>query len=222
MRGLLLGVAALPLIGTVVIGAGSASVHAQGVSAARDATQPNPRVVNGSGARVFRVNLPRDSPLVVGAGHSGSSNFAVTIVGNGNRELLINEIGRFGGEVAWADAESGRYRVAVEADGRWTLVFVQPTPRAGAKLLPGTISGHGHRVIQFRTKRDLEPVFTGSHRGQSNFAVHVIGIGSLSGSYLIFNEIGNYNGQELVDKMPRGPYLLAVVADGNWSIRVTP
>ena len=66
----------------------------------------------------------------------------------------------------------------------------------------------------------MQPIVTGIHRGQSNFIVHLVGL-SFSGEEFLFNEIGNYRGQTLIDDMPRGNYLLAVQADGLWSIRFT-
>jgi hypothetical protein len=73
-------------------------------------------------------------------------------------------------------------------------------------------------VIQFRTSRDLQPIVTARHSGESNFVVRLIGYGNLAGGNLLFNEIGNYRGQTLVDDMPRGFYLLAIEADGSWSV----
>ena len=67
----------------------------------------------------------------------------------------------------------------------------------------------------------MQPVVSATHRGQSNFIVRLIGIGSVSGIEYVFNEIGNYRGQTLIDTMPRGNYLLAVEADGYWTIRFT-
>ena len=46
----------------------------------------------------------------------------------------------------------------------------------------------------------------------------MIGIGSLTGSELLANEIGDFDGETLVREMPAGFYLLAVVADGTWKV----
>jgi len=65
-------------------------------------------------------------------------------------------------------------------------------------------------------------VVTATHRGQSNFAVYLIGYGDTTGETLLFNEIGNFNGQTLVEHMPAGSYLLHVEPTAVWSIRFAP
>jgi len=52
--------------------------------------------------------------------------------------------------------------------------------------------------------------------------VEAIGYGDVEGSILLFNEIGNFQGETLAEEMPAGDYLLAVQADGPWTIRFTP
>jgi hypothetical protein len=165
--------------------------------------------------------MVRNGPLIVTAQHTGSSNFAINLVGGGSNDLLVNEIGRYYGQVAVESVSKGRYRVAIDADGRWVLTFTQPIPSARlARPMPGRYSGHGARVVRLRSTRDLQPVVTATHRGQSNFAVNLIGYGNTSGNELLFNEIGNYHGQTLVDDVPQGHYLLAVEADGTWTISI--
>jgi hypothetical protein len=100
--------------------------------------------------------------------------------------------------------------------------FTQPVPTGRAKPVPGTIRGRGADVVPIQAAQDLQPVVTGRHRGESNFAVTLIGYGDTSGSNLLFNEIGNFQGETLVDEMPEGSYLLEVAADGPWTIRFTP
>lgn len=178
-----------------------------------------PRVLRGRGARVVSVTVAADSPLVVAGAHSGSSNFIVELVSPETGSInLFNEIGRYSGETAVEDAAAGRYRVKVDADGSWTLTFTQPVPTPKAKSIPGTIKGRGAMVIQIRTEEDLQPIIRARHRGQSNFIVDVIGYGGLTGSENLFNEIGNFSGETLLEEMPAGPYLLHVQADGPWTL----
>src|SRR5690242_1464946 len=96
---------------------GNAATPVTRSAAARAVGQPWPRTFSGSGSRVLRPLLGRKAPLVVRATHDGSANFVIKVVGNGANELLVNEIGRYSGQTVWADAHSGRYRIAVEADG---------------------------------------------------------------------------------------------------------
>jgi hypothetical protein len=183
---------------------------------------PKPVILRGQGARVETFNIARDSPLVVTAVHRGAANFILELVGSGDSQLLVNTIGNYSGAVAYADAAAGRYRMKVEADGAWTIWLTQPVPSASAKLIPGTVSGRGPTVIRIRTEEDLQPIADVTHRGQANFIVELIGYGDNTGSQLLINQIGNYSGQTLVDDMPKGGYLLAVQADGLWSVRFTP
>jgi hypothetical protein len=179
--------------------------------------------ISGHGSRVVTIRLARNSPLVVTAFHNGQSNFIVQLVGGGTDEGLFNEIGRYSGQTAVADIQAGRYRVAIQADGSWTLGFAQPSPPRAARLIPGAITGNGARVVAIRSTRSMRPIVTATHRGKSNFIVGLIGYGTTTGEANLFNEIGNYRGQTLMSSnLPRGPYLLYVHADGAWTIRFTP
>jgi hypothetical protein len=184
-----------------------------------------PPLLSGSGSLVLSVRIPRASALVVTGHYTGSSNFIVHLVGQGADEGLFNVIGAYTGQTAVTDLRPGRYRVAVQGEGgRWSLKFAQPTPCSCAITVPRTLKGYGSRVIQIRTKRSMQPVFTARYGGKENFIVHVLGFGDTSGFMSVFNEIGPYKGQALADsKMPRGHYLLEVQADaGNWSIAIAP
>jgi hypothetical protein len=208
-----------------------AALERQGESPADEqaAAPPRPqappvRVLTGFGSRVRTVRLSADSPLVVTGSHQGQSNFIVDLVGRGQTsgsENLFNEIGNFSGQTAVEEAASGRYRVKVQADGPWTLRFAQPVPSPGAKKLPGTLRGNGAKVRAVSTTEDLQPVITGTHRGEANFIVDIIGYGDTSGSENLFNEIGRFNGETLLEEMPQGDYLVHVQADGPWTLRFT-
>jgi hypothetical protein len=181
---------------------------------------PKPIVKRGSGSSVESVRLTEDSPLVVTGEHNGSANFIVELRGRGGADYLIfNEIGSYRGQFAVGDILAGRYRAAVDADGSWTLRFEQPVPSARAQAIPGRITGRGARVVPIRSSADLEPIVTARHRGEANFIVEVIGYGDVTGTILLFNEIGQFKGETLADPMPAGDYLLAVQADGAWTLR---
>jgi hypothetical protein len=175
---------------------------------------------------VLSIRLAADSPLVVTGSHTGSSNFIVDLVGRGPNadtdDNLFNEIGRFFGQTAVSDASSGPYRVSVEADGSWVLRFQQPVSTGNERHILGTVTGRGARVIPVRADHDIQPVATATHRGQANFIVDLIGYGDTSGDDNLFNEIGNFHGQTLVEDLPTGSYLLYVQADGAWTIRFSP
>jgi hypothetical protein len=157
--------------------------------------------------------------------YTGQDNFIVDLVGQGDDNNLFNVIGRYSGQSAVEELHAGKYRVSVRADGgSWSLKFSQPTACTCAIRIPATVHGYGSRVVQIRTTRAMQPVFTASYGGQDNFIVDVVGVGDTSGSMNVYNEIGPYHGQALADEqLPKGHYLLSVQADGgSWSIRITP
>jgi hypothetical protein len=160
----------------------------------------------------------------VGGQHSGTGNFIVRIVPPGESfgELVFNEIGAYQGERAWHDPgagpHAGPHKVAVEANGAWSLVITQPVPTTDAITVPATISGAGDRVFAIHAPTSMQATVTGSDTGSSNFIAHLYGYGPTAGEWeLVFNEIGPYQGQKLVS-IPAGPYLLPVESNGSWSI----
>jgi hypothetical protein len=185
---------------------------------------PKPIVIRGHGKVVKSIRLKTDTPVVVTGSHNGQANFIVDLVGQGAHEFLFNEIGRYRGQAAIEEQlNSGKYRVAIDADGDWTLKFEQPVPKGDAKRLPGTLKGKGAHVVPVHTDDPMQPVVRGAHRGQANFIVDVIGYGDLSGVVNLFNEIGRFSGEVLADEeLPAGDYLVYVQADGAWTLRFTP
>jgi len=158
--------------------------------------------------------------VVVSGEHNGSSNFIVRLVGPSDTfgQLLFNEIGGYQGETAWPDAKAISYKLAVQADGAWSIRLTQPVPTPDAIPIPGTVQGQGDKVVAIRATSTMQATVTGSNTGSSNFIVRMYGYGSTAGYWqLVFNEIGPYQGQRLVS-IPAGPYLLHVLSNGNWSI----
>jgi hypothetical protein len=194
-----------------------------------ESARPQPKapasvVLQGQGKDVTSVRLMTNTPVVVTASHTGQSNFIVDLVGHGANENLFNEIGNYDGQAAIeSELRPGKYRVAVDADGTWKLKFEQPVPKPSAKPIPGKLEGHGARVIPVKSDSDMQPVVQGTHKGQANFIVDVIGYGDLSGSFNLFNEIGHFKGEVLADEeMPAGDYLVWIQADGAWTLKFSP
>jgi hypothetical protein len=176
------------------------------------------RVVRGTGKRVVSVNIARRDPIVVTGVHTGSRNFIVSMVKGSAKAYVFNEIGRYNGQALVHEGAPGRWRVVVDADGAWTLKFAQGL--APARTLPTLLTGTGSRVVAVRVARDLQPVVTGSHRGQRNFLVGVTGYGTDDGYRdFVFNEIGRFRGETLIDDLPAGRYYVDVNADGAWTVR---
>jgi len=169
---------------------------------------------------VKKITLQSDTPLVATATHKGEANFIVDLIPGGIN--LFNEIGLFSGQAAVSDIRAGAYRVEIEADGVWTLKLTQPVPKATDSNLIGQFTGKGAKVLAVRTDSDIQPTVKARHRGESNFVVDLIGFGELSGDTNIFNEIGRFSGETVVDEvLPGGGYLLYVQADGNWTLDFT-
>jgi hypothetical protein len=75
-----------------------------------------PGTTSGKGAAVLRVT-GATGLTTVNVTHGGSHNFAVWAYGEDN-DLLINEIGRYSGEVL---LPAGTVLLDIEADGAWTI-----------------------------------------------------------------------------------------------------
>ncbi|MEV7971272.1 hypothetical protein AB0O34_35555 [Sphaerisporangium sp. NPDC088356] len=76
--------------------------------------------LTGRGHDVVRVDPPITGLVSVRVRHAGTSNFAVYAYhgDNDEKELLINEIGHYNGEVLMPD---DTFLLVVEADGAWTM-----------------------------------------------------------------------------------------------------
>lgn len=203
----------------------SNSANNSATSTATVVGEPPPIVFSGSGSRVHDVTLTIDSPAVVSGTHTGTSNFIVKLVAPQDTfgDLLFNEIGSFAGETVSDKNTPGPYKLEVQADGAWTIRITQPLPNDAAATIPSTFQGTGQKVIPILVPQDMQPTVTGSHNGTSNFIVLLNGYGDSKGyASLLFNEIGQFQGQRLIASLPANPYLLEVDADGVWSLTFAP
>jgi hypothetical protein len=191
--------------------------------------QPSPRTVTGVGQLVKTLRLRATGALLVKGTHQGSSNFIVDLVPRGGDEFdshnLYNEIGSYSGQTVIAYAGKGRYRVKVNADGPWKLSFSQPSPPQNARsITKGTIRGTGAKVVKVHADDDMQLLVNATHRGESNFIAELVPYGpdagdAFLGTQSLFNEIGNFKGESLVEQLGYGDYLLHVQADGAWTFK---
>jgi hypothetical protein len=72
---------------------------------------------SGGNPTVLRLETVA-TPVRATVTHGGRSNFVVVAYGERRQDLLVNEIGRYAGEVL---LPAGTVAVAIEADGPWTL-----------------------------------------------------------------------------------------------------
>jgi len=83
---------------------------------------------------------------------------------------------------------------------------------------PQKLTGSGMKVTSLNVARESPVVIKGTHRGESNFIVDVLG-----GDYPdnAFNEIGNYSGATVLTGLSVGKHRVKVNADGPWTLTVT-
>ncbi len=171
-------------------------------------------VVEESGSGDSIVAVPEGiTAALVTATHTGSRNFVIQSLDANNevRDLLVNEIGPYSGTVdfgvtGWSDAPS---MLQIKADGAWTITLspVGTAPAPGADL-----SGTGDSILRYEGAAGIATV---NHAGESNFVIHFTDGTSPD---LLVNEIGAYSGEIPIKS---GPALIAVKADGDWTITIT-
>jgi len=141
--------------------------------------------------------------------YSGSRNFIVKLYDSSGTTLLVNEIGKFSGEVpVWGN---GPFMMEIQANGSWTVNF-EPI----IKTYSSSFSGSGY-VVSGYFEVPSEKVWIFEHSGNSNFIVYMHTEG---GSDLVVNKIGRVN-DVLVLQIPDDATICIweVRADGEWSIK---
>lgn len=175
-------------------------------------TVPEDKAYEGSGDKVLAIELPggADSAAVATISYSGKRNFAVWSLDSDMEEhdLLVNEIGKYEGTVLFNLSGGPTKSLEITASGAWTV-----TVRSVLSLREfeaGAASGHGDDVLIYRGSAGVATI---DHNGKHNFAVWTYG----DRSDLVVNEIGKYSGET---RWTKGPSVVAVTADGDWSISV--
>jgi hypothetical protein len=182
---------------------------------------PAPLTLQQTGTYVSDSSVPfAKGTIVATLTHEGSSNFQVHLIdpSTGKKEVfLANEIGAWSGQVAAEIRANRSYLVSVVADGSWTLRIEHPRPTSGTRL-PKLFSGTGS-VVLAPVQHSGGARFTMTHEGSSNFQVGGFTPGS-GKTLFIANEIGGWSGVTV--KPMQGVTILAIVADGAWTVRVDP
>jgi hypothetical protein len=169
--------------------------------------------VTQTGAGDNIVALPAGATAgIVTATHDGSSNFSLSVLDAANAstgQLLVNTIGAYNGTTDYGFNAFGEgTTIQVTADGNWSLTIA---PISASPLL--TSSGTGDGVFLYEGKAGK---LTATHNGASNFAV-IEETGKAFSMGLLINEIGAYTGTV---PLSSGPSVVAVTADGNWTLAV--
>ena len=162
---------------------------------------------SGSGDSVISDVELGDRIYVAHFTHTGSSNFIVHQYDKaGEKELLVNGIGAYDGVVLLSGDTP--YMFNIQANGGWSCVIdeLKTTPNK-------EFSGTGDFITDIFSGSTGAYAFT--HDGSSNFIVCVY---TTRGYDLLINEIGIYNGEQIVE-IPQGSNaFFKIIADGNWSI----
>lgn len=138
--------------------------------------------------------------------HAGRSNFALWAYdAEDDRDLLINEIGKYDGYVLLNG--SAPYMFEIKADGVWTYT-IERLPQTEKT----TFSGRGDAVTDIFEADTGVWAFT--HDGSSNFAVRGYTTG---GRDLLVNEIGPYSGKVRMEIPEGSNAFFEITADGNWT-----
>lgn len=170
-------------------------------------------VLTGHGDAVIKASAldGTGEPGVATFTHDGSSNFAVwSLDANVNQiDLLVNTIGAYKGTVLF-DKQSTQHTgsLQITADGNWTVTL--HSIRALRSFDATGATGLGDDVLIYRGDAGAATI---THDGSNNFVVWTYG----DQTNLVVNEIGAYNGTV---RWTKGPELVTVTADGNWSIKV--
>jgi hypothetical protein len=176
-----------------------------------------PIKLSGTTNKVAKFRIPENEVAIVNFTYKGSSNFAVwSIEADGSRsELLVNTIGRYNGTTMFGVTD---HPVAFKIEGRgaWTAT-IKPILSA-PRWDPATpLTGRGDKVYLVVPPSSGIVTVSARYRGDDNFAVWAYNPSTVR--ELLVNEIGNYQGEEL---LPDGTVILHVDADtGSWSFTPT-
>jgi hypothetical protein len=174
---------------------------------------PANKAYKGSGDSIVKVELPdgADQVAVATISHKGSSNFAVWALDSNmeQQDLMVNRIGNYQGTVLFNLNGNDTTSLEVTADGAWTITVRSVLSLRQFKGAAAT--GTGDDVIIYQGEAGAAAL---THNGESNFAVWSYG----DNTDLVVNQIGTYKGTV---RWSAGPSVIAVSADGKWSITVS-
>jgi hypothetical protein len=180
--------------------------------AAVDPLAPTPPAVyTGTGSDVVSMRSPVSDLAVVRFECPKCKGNVVLKTDTG--DLLVNEIGSYTGQTLVNERGSEAIsRMQVTASGSWTLtvggLWMAQIHNAATEAASGT----GDDVVVYRSSPDTARL---THGGKSNFAVWGHGT---SGSDLLVNEIGAYQGTVMLPTSAGSALIMKVTADGKWTM----
>jgi hypothetical protein len=208
----------------------SALTPTEGASA-EPTTEPTPEVtpvptpeplafatikLTGTRNKVAKITIP-EGPAIATIAYRGRENFAVWSVDSSGSEtdLLVNTIGNYSGTVFFGLND---HPVAFKIEGRGTWsVTIKPILSAPRWNTAHLLKGKGDAVYLLFPPTEGLTTMQATYRGRDNFAVYAINPDTLDD--LIINEIGNFEGEEL---LPNGTVVLVINADsGSWTFTMS-
>lgn len=171
---------------------------------------PADTVYSGSGDNIVAVTMPDGASLVSAATitYVGEGNFAVWELDSamGQSSLAVNTIDSYTGTVI-LNLDANTMSLEITASGPWTVTIHS---LLALPQFDSATSGVGDAVIVYTGGAGAATL---THDGSSNFAIWSYG----DDTDLVVNEVGAYSGQV---RWQAGVAMVAVNADGNWSITV--
>ena len=176
---------------------------------------PEPISLTGSGDSVLDFQK-WDGPAIIKVVHNGGGNFVIwNDDANGEHmDLLVNTVGQYQGTLP-LDFMEGEFtaRFEVTAGGPWEI-HVLPLDSVRREEIPGTFTGTGDDVIVLTGSALPDLLKADASTARGNFVIFTYG----DNRDLVINEIAPSTGTVTVG---RDTILLAITADGAWSIEVT-
>ncbi|EMA43422.1 hypothetical protein [Halococcus saccharolyticus] len=198
--------------------AANGSTNATGNASAASSGGGFSETFSGSGTSTEEGLQLSPGPITAEFSHSGESNFIVTLVtleGESFQDVsLTNLIGQVEGSQAALVNAPGEHNLNVDADGDWEITLEQPgSPQP--ESLPIDASGEGPSYIgPFEFSGPA--TFQGAHNGDGNFIVETVPLDSSAVGSLVFNEIGQFEGE--TTGRVSGMAYLNINANGEWSL----
>lgn len=168
-----------------------------------------PQEFSGSGDDVVTgVNLGSSGIYRAHITHSGSRNFIVkSYSDSGSKNLMVNTIGDYDGYVLVLG--SSPLSIEVQADGNWDISI----EKCGTTT-ENSFSGNGDYVTD--VFQATSGAWTFTYNGEHNFVVRAY---TTSGSDLLVNTIGSYEGTQMLTVPAGSNVVLEIKADtsGTWT-----
>jgi len=177
---------------------------------------------SGSGSDETDEFELRDSITVFIAEHDGDDRFEPEM---GDEERLrrflpLREVGPYEGTGA-AGVPADTYHFEVIASGDWSVEVAQPeSPEEAIHQLPVEVSGDGQDVVG-PVEIPGQATVTGTYEDETGFFVEALdeaGRGEQGQTVPVFNEVGEFSGQEVIEM--DAVCWIHVIAEAPWTIEI--